>query len=140
MLTWIKNNAGTRDEPWPAQNGHGEELAAIGFRSKPCPARRPLLLLDGLEIVDDRAHVLGLEDEFRHVWMTGRKALRQGLGKTFDLESVRERAEGRCRGMRARAGAADGMAAATIGRQQFLAMRGRRAAFFSENVRHHCDR
>jgi len=77
----------------------------------------PLLLLNGLEIIDDRAHLFRLKHELGHVWMTGRKALRQGLGKTFDLEFARECTERRGGGMRARAGAADGVAAGAIGPQ-----------------------
>ena len=56
-----------------------------------------LLLLNGLKVIDDRAHVLSREDEFRHVRMAGGKALRQSLGKAFDLVFARERSEGRGR-------------------------------------------
>ena len=77
-----------------------------------------LLLLNGLKVIDDRAHVLSREDEFRHVRMAGGKALRQSLGKAFDLVFARERSEGRGRRVRADAGAADGMATRTIRRQQ----------------------
>jgi hypothetical protein len=49
------------------------DLAAV-FR-----ASHPLPLLDGFEILDDRADLIGLEDEFRHVWVAGRKALGQRL-------------------------------------------------------------
>ena len=90
-------------------------------RSKPRPTRKPLLLLNGLKIIDDRTHVLRREDEFWHVRMTGRKALRQGLGKAFDLVFARERSEGRRRRVRASPGRADGMAARAIPRQQQLA-------------------
>src|SRR5260370_42705354 len=91
------------------------------WRSKPTPARQPLLLMSGLHILDDRAHVLRCEDELRHVGMAGGKALHQSLGKAFDLVSARERAEGRSRRVWAGAGAADGMAARAIRRQQELA-------------------
>jgi hypothetical protein len=54
FLRWIKNEFGA---------------AAPG-------ASRPLPLLDGFEIVDNRAHLVGLEDEFRHVRVTGKNAFR----------------------------------------------------------------
>src|SRR5215467_6750497 len=95
--------------------------AAIDGRSKPRPTRQPLLLLNGFKIIDDCADVLGREDEFRHVRMAGGKALRQGLGKAFDLVFARERSEGRGCRVRADAGAADGMAARAIPRHQQLA-------------------
>jgi hypothetical protein len=106
-----------------------EVPAAIGCRSKPRPTRQLLLLLNGSEIIDDRAHLLGFEDEFRHVRMTGRKALRQGFSKAFDFVFAGERSEGRRVGVGARAGTAHGMAASTVGRQQRLAASCRRAAF-----------
>jgi hypothetical protein len=84
-------------------------------------ARALLPLLDGLKVIDDRAHVLRREDELRHVRMAGGKALRQSLGKAFDLVFAREGSEGRGRGVRAGAGAADGVAARAIRRQQELA-------------------
>ena len=87
-------------------------------RSKPRPTRKPLLLLNGLKIIDDRTHVLRREDEFWHVRMTGRKALRQGLGKAFDLAFAGESSERRRGWVRAVADAADRMAARTIRRQQ----------------------
>src|SRR5262249_26492633 len=96
---------------------NGPQLVAI----KPSPARQLLLLLNGFEIFDDRAPVLCREDELRHVRMAGGKALRQRLGKAFDLVSARERSEGRRLRVRAGAGAADGMAARAIPRQQHLA-------------------
>ena len=88
----------------------------MGYRLKPCPTRKPLLLLNGLKIINDRAHVLGREDELRHIRMTGGKALRQGLGKAFDLVFAGECSEGRRGGVRASPGAADGMAARAIRR------------------------
>src|SRR6266481_2810327 len=106
-------------------------------RSKPSPARQLLLLLNGLQILDDRAHVLRREDELRHVRMAGGKALRQSLGKAFDLVSARERSEGRSRRVRAGAGAADGMAARAIRRQQELATsRGRGGLLCQDRPRH----
>ena len=51
-----------------------------------CPRSQPLPLLDGFQILDDRAHLVGLEDEFRHVRVTGRNAFGQRLGKPFDFE------------------------------------------------------
>ena len=83
--------------------------------------KKLLLLLNGLQIIDDRTHVLRREDELRHVGVTGRKALRQGLGKAFDLVFARERSEGRRRWVRASPARADGMAARAIPRQQQLA-------------------
>src|SRR5215831_20506905 len=91
------------------------DIAGSGLRPS------TLLLLNGLQIIDDRAHVLSGEDEFRHVRMAGGKALRQTLGKAFDLVFARERSEGRGRRVRADAGAADGMAAGAIPRHQQLA-------------------
>src|SRR5262249_13198081 len=82
---------------------------------------KPLLLLNGLQIIDDRAHVLRRENELRHVGVTSRKALGQSLGKAFDLVFARERSERRRGHVRAGAGAADGMAARAIRRQQQLA-------------------
>ena len=113
----------------------------MGYRSKPCPTRKSLLLLNGLKIIDDRAHVLGREDELRHVRMTGREALRQGLGKAFDLVFARERSERRGRWVRAGASAADGVAARAVRRQQRLAACCRRGAFLSQSRRDHahCD-
>src|SRR5262245_18625810 len=90
-------------------------------RSRPPATGQMLLLLNGLKVIDDRANVLGREDELRHVRMAGGKALRQSLGKAFNLVFARERSEGRGRRVRAGAGAADGMAAGAIRRQQQLA-------------------
>src|SRR5215472_7888990 len=90
-------------------------------RSRPPATGQMLLLLNGLKVIDDRANVLSREDELRHVRMAGGKALRQSLGKPFDLVFARERSEGRGRRVRAGAGAADGMAAGAIPRQQQLA-------------------
>src|SRR5215813_10242049 len=95
--------------------------AAIDCRSKAASDENPLLLLNGLQIIDDRAHVLRRENELRHVGVTSRKALGQSLGKAFDLVFARERSERRGRRVRAGAGAADGMAAGAIRRQQQLA-------------------
>jgi hypothetical protein len=96
-------------------------------------ASQPLPLLDGFEIVDDCAHLVGLEDEFRHVWVTGRNALGQRLGKPFDFELAGERTErGRLR-VRTGAAAADSMAAGTIGGQQRLAAACSRAGLFRKN-------
>src|SRR6516225_10479189 len=91
---------------------------------EPVSDKKLLLLLNRLQIIDDRAHVLRREDELRHVRMTGRKALRQGLGKALDLVFARERSEGRRRQVRAGPGGADGMAARAIPRQQQLATSG----------------
>src|SRR5437667_8903426 len=106
MLTWIKDDI----EAQVPGKARAEQPVRSRSRSKPSPARQLLLLLNGLQILDDRAHVLRREDELRHVRMAGGKALRQSLGKAFDLVSARERSEGRSR-VRAGAGAADGMAA-----------------------------
>src|SRR5499427_8359714 len=105
-------------ESWAKRTrSNGPQSVAI----KAKPARQVLLLLNGLQILDDRAHVLRREDELRHVRMAGGKALRQSLGKAFDLVFARERSEGRGRRVRADAGAADGMAARAIPRHQQLA-------------------
>src|SRR5262249_44537407 len=64
--------------------------AAIDCRSKAASDEKPLLLLNGLQIIDDRAHVLRRENELRHVGVTSRKALGQSLGKAFDLVFARE--------------------------------------------------
>src|SRR5215469_15016132 len=117
MLTWIKDDI---DALVPAKRAR-RNRAAIDCRSKAASDEKPLLLLNGFKIIDDRAHVLSREDEFRHVRMAGGKALRQSLGKAFDLVFARERSEGRGRRVRADAGAADGMAARAIPRHQQLA-------------------
>src|SRR5262245_48327564 len=96
------------------------DRAAIDCRSTSHPTRQLLALLNRFKIIDDRAHVLWREDELRHVRMTGRKALRQRLGKAFDFVLVRERSQGRRVRVRASPGAADGMAARAIPRQQQL--------------------
>ena len=64
FLRWIKNEIGVA-EPRASQ---------------------ALPLLDGFEICDDRAHLVRLEDEFRHVRVTGKNPLGQRLGKPFDFE------------------------------------------------------
>src|SRR5215472_6550283 len=102
--------------------------AAIDCRLKAACDEKPLLLLNGLQIIDDRAHVLRRENELRHVGVTSRKALGQSLGKAFDLVFARERSERRRRRVRAGAGAADGMAARAIRRQQRLAASRRRGS------------
>ena len=79
-----------------------------------------LLLLNGEKVVDDRADFVGLENEFRHVRMAGRKAFRQGLGEALDLVLAGKCSEGRRGRMRAGASAADGVAARTVRRQQQL--------------------
>src|SRR4029077_3962081 len=84
-------------------------------------ARQLLPLLDGFEILDDCADLVGLEDEFRHVGVTGRNALGQRLGKPFDLELARECTKGRRRRVGTDAAAPDCMAASAIGDQQRLA-------------------
>src|SRR6516164_7691947 len=86
--------------------------------AQPVSDKKLLLLLNRLQIIDDRTHVLRREDELRHVGVTGRKALRQGLGKAFDLVFARERSERRSLRVQAGAGAADGVAACAILRQQ----------------------
>jgi hypothetical protein len=117
ILMWIKN-----------------EIVAAGPRtSLPSP------LLDGLEIVDDRAHLVGLEDEFRHVRVTGKNAFRQGLGKTFDFVLAGQRSEGWRVGVDARSSAADGMTAGTVGGQQRLAASCRRAGSLAQSWRRHPD-
>src|SRR5262245_37965304 len=115
--------------------------AAIDCRSKAACDENPLLLLNGLQIIDDRAHVLRRENELRHVGVTSRKALGQSLGKAFDLVFVRERSERRRGHGRAGAGAADGMAARTICRQQQLAASCRRSGVLCQGGRSHthCD-
>jgi hypothetical protein len=132
MLTWIKNEMGAGNPPRYARD-RLDPIRAVAEQP-------PLLLLNGLKIIDDRAHLFGLKDELRHVRMTSGKALRQGLGKIFDLEFARKRAEGWGGGMRARAGAADGMAAAAVGRQQGLATACRFVGAFCRNGRHQADR
>jgi len=110
--------------------------AAIDCRSKAACDENPLLLLNGLQIIDDRAHVLRRENELRHVGVTSRKALGQSLGKAFDLVFARERSERRRRWVRAGAGAADGMAARAIRRQQRLAASRRRGGLLCQGRRH----
>jgi hypothetical protein len=59
------------DQGWRPKLAHrAQGLAAICCRSKPA-TRELLLLLDGFEVIDDRAHVLSGEDELRHVRMAG---------------------------------------------------------------------
>src|SRR5215813_4431564 len=110
--------------------------AAIDCRSKAACDENPLPLLNGLQIIDDRTHVLRREDELRHVRMAGGKALGQSLGKAFDLVFARERSERRRRRVRASAGAADGMAARAIRRQQRLAASRRRGGLLCQGRRH----
>src|SRR5262249_13015158 len=106
-------------------------------RSKPPATGRMLLLLNGLKVIDDRAHVLRREDELRHVRMAGEKALRQSLGKALDLVFAGECSEGRGRQVRAGTGAADSMAACAIRRQQQLATsRGRGGLLCQDRPRH----
>src|SRR5262245_29066013 len=95
------------------------------------PASQPLPLLDVFEIVDDRAHLVGLEDEFRHVRMTGKNAFRQGLAKTFDFVLAGEGAKWRCLRVGTGAAAADRMAAGTVGHQQRLTAPPGRATLFA---------
>src|SRR5262249_6179166 len=101
----------------PAMPASGNWLRSVTARSQ----RRLLLLLNGFEIIDNRAHLLGREHEFRHIRVTGRKALSQRLAQAFDLVSAGQRSERRRLRMRTGAGAADRMAASTIRRQQRLA-------------------
>src|SRR5215475_10190360 len=103
------------------------DLAAVRRASQPLP------LLDGFEILDDRADLVGLEDEFRHVRVAGRNALGQRLGKPFDLELARECTKGRRLRVRTDAAAADRMAAGTIGDQQRLAASCRRAGLLGQS-------
>src|SRR6516162_6235761 len=110
MLTWIKNGTGVRQ-------ARVEKAGRNRLIDRTVSDKKLLLLLNGLKIIDDRAHVRRREDEFRHIRVSGRKALRQGLGKAFDLVFARERSEGRRGRVRASTGAADGMAARTIRRQ-----------------------
>ncbi len=114
MLTWIKNDTEASVLRKARMEETGRDRSSIEVVSD----KRPLLLLNGLKIIDDPAHVLRREDEFRHVRMTGRKALCQGLGKAFDLVFAGECSEGRRGWVRAFAGAADRMAARAIRRQQ----------------------
>src|SRR6516225_6006566 len=108
--------------------------------AQPVSDKKLLLLLNRLQIIDDRTHVLRREDELRHVGVTGRKALRQGLGKAFDLVFARERSEGRRRWVRASPGGADGMAARAIPRQQQLATSCGRGLLCQDGRHHtHCD-
>src|SRR5215470_667364 len=102
------------------RNACAKELAAILCRSMPA-TRQLLLLLNGLKIIDDRAHVLSCEDEFRHIRMTGGNAFCQSLGKAFDLVFAREGPERRGLRVQADAGAADGVTACAMGRQQEFA-------------------
>jgi hypothetical protein len=137
MLTWIKNviEAQVPGEARTERPGRGRlSIEAV-------PGEKPLLLLDGFEIIDDRAHVLRREDELRHVRMAGGKAFRQGLGKAFDLVFAREGSEGRGRRVGADAGAADGVAACAIPRQQRFAACCERGGFFCQNRQHrgHCE-
>lgn len=102
-----------------------QELAAIRCRSK--PATRELLpLLDGLKVIDDRPHLVGLKDEFRHVGVAGKDAFGQRLGKPFDFELARKRTKRRRLRVRTGAAAADRMAAGTVGGQQRLTAPSRR--------------
>src|SRR4029453_4418376 len=82
---------------------------------------QPLPLLDGLQIIDDRPHLVGLEDELRHVGVTGKDAFGQRLGKPFDFELARKRTKRRRLRVRTGTAAADRMAAGTVGGQQRLA-------------------
>src|SRR6516162_3636313 len=82
------------DQEWhrPPQSACGGSRPQSVIRSNRVSDKKLLLLLN------DRTHVLRREDELRHVGVTGRKALRQGLGKAFDLVFARKRSEGRrCR-------------------------------------------
>ena len=134
MLTWIKNGTGLR-------KARVEEAGRDRLSIEAVSDKKLLRLLNGFKIIDDRAHVLWREDEFRHVRMTGRKALRQGLGKALDLVFARERSEGRRRRVQASAGPADGMAARAIPRQQQLATSCGRSGLLCQDGRHHahCD-
>jgi hypothetical protein len=131
MLTWIKDDSET------PRKARTEEAVLMAYRSKPRPTKQRLLLLNGLKVIDDRAHVLRREDEFRHVRMAGGKAFRQRLGKAFDLVFAGERSEGRRGAMRAVASAADGVASRTVRRQQRFAAGCGRGAFFCQN--RHCE-
>jgi hypothetical protein len=51
---------------------------------------QPLLPLDGLQIINDRARLLGLKDEFRHVRVTSRNAFSKASASTSILK-LRER-------------------------------------------------
>ena len=96
-----------------------QELAAIRCRSKP--------LLDGLKVIDDRPHLVGLKDEFRHVGVAGKDAFGQRLGKPFDFELARKRTKRRRLRVRTGAAAADRMAAGTVGGQQRFTAPSKRA-------------
>src|SRR5262245_35878406 len=96
---------------------------------------KPLLLLNGFKIIDDRAHILSREDELRHVRMAGGKALRQRLGKAFDLVFAREGSERRSLRVQAGAGAADGMATRAIPREQQLATSSGRGGLLCQDGR-----
>jgi len=78
VLTWIKNGTGLR-------KARVEEAGRDRLSIEAVSDKKLLRLLNGFKIIDDRAHVLWREDEFRHVRMTGGKALCQGLGKAFEL-------------------------------------------------------
>src|SRR5215475_1391265 len=95
-------------------------------------ASQPLLLLDGFEIVDDGAHLVGLEDELRHIRMPGKNAFGQRLAKTFDLVLAGESAKWRCLRVGTGAAAADRMAAGTVGGQQRLTAPRRRAGLLAQ--------
>jgi hypothetical protein len=134
VLTWIKNGTGLR-------KARVEEAGRDRLSIEAVSDKKLLWLPNGFKIIDDRTHVLRGEDELRHVRMTGRKALRQGLGKAFDLVFARERSEGRSRRARASPGGADGMAARAIPRQQQLATSCGRGGLLCQDGRHHahCD-
>src|SRR6266545_132270 len=129
MPRWKKPNF-EMDQEW--DRGPRTELNSC--------AKQPLLLLDGLEIVDDRAHFVGLEDEFRHVRVAGRKAFGQRLGKPFDFEVARECTKRRRIRVRTGAVAADRMAAGTVGGQQRFAASYRRVGFFGQPAWRDADR
>src|SRR5436190_11736249 len=95
-----------------------------------------LLLLNRLEVGNDRPDFLRREYEFRHVRMAGGKAFRERFAEALDLVPVREGSERRRVGVRTLAGAADRVAAGAIRRQQRLAARERRGAFLGRSGCH----
>jgi hypothetical protein len=51
--------------------------------------------LDRPQILNNGGNVLGIEDEYRHVWMSRDNSFREGFGKVLDRVFAGERAERR---------------------------------------------
>src|SRR5262249_84214 len=108
ILTWIKN-----------------KIVAAG-------PSQPLPLLDGFGIVDDRAHLVGLEHEFRHIRGAGKNPFGQRLANPFGFELARKGTKRRGLRVRTGAAAADRMAAGAVGGDQRLPAPRRRAGLFAQ--------